>query len=245
MSDAGSGNDDFDREAEREKLREQFEADEREREATQRMSELLLQGATMTNRHCDTCGDPIFRHEGQEFCPGCRGTGAQSTQQQGQAPERGRTPEQGQNPAQDRPPGQGRPANPEQAPGGRSAPDAGETAAPDRRTQDQPTAREQSGRADPAVDAAGGNAGGDAAPVDSTALQNQGDTPSRSARPEQQRNHSAAGGDLDAAEASLTRTVNELARRAASADDLGRGREYLAAVSEAAEALRAVREARR
>jgi len=63
--------DGFDKEAEREKLREKFADDEEERAHTQRMSELLLQGATMTNRHCDDCGDPIFRKDGQEFCPTC------------------------------------------------------------------------------------------------------------------------------------------------------------------------------
>ena len=66
--------DEFDKEAEREKLREKFAEDERKREHTQRLSELLLQGATMTNRHCETCGDPIFRHEGREFCPTCHAT---------------------------------------------------------------------------------------------------------------------------------------------------------------------------
>lgn len=62
----------FDKEAEREKLRKQFEHDEQKRKSTERMSELLLQGATMTDTHCDTCGDPLFRYEGQEFCPGCQ-----------------------------------------------------------------------------------------------------------------------------------------------------------------------------
>ena len=64
--------DGFDKEAEREKLREKFARDEEKRGHTQRMSELLLQGATMTNRHCDDCGDPIFRHDGREFCPTCQ-----------------------------------------------------------------------------------------------------------------------------------------------------------------------------
>lgn len=64
----------FDKEAEREKLRKQFEEDEKRREGTERMSELLLKGATMTNRHCETCGDPIFRYQGQEFCPTCQMT---------------------------------------------------------------------------------------------------------------------------------------------------------------------------
>lgn len=63
---------DFDKEAEREKLRKQFEQDKQKRESTERMSELLLQGATMTDTHCDTCGDPLFRYEGQEFCPSCQ-----------------------------------------------------------------------------------------------------------------------------------------------------------------------------
>ncbi|AXG05463.1 hypothetical protein DU500_02880 [Haloplanus rubicundus] len=64
----------FDEEAERERLREKYEQDQEKRASTQRMSELLLKGATMTNSHCDTCGDPIFRHDGQEFCPTCQAT---------------------------------------------------------------------------------------------------------------------------------------------------------------------------
>ncbi|MGM0604798.1 MAG: Sjogren's syndrome/scleroderma autoantigen 1 family protein [Halobacteriota archaeon] len=66
---------DFDKEAEREKLRKKFARDEKKRQQTQRMSELLLQGATMTNKHCDRCGDPIFRYDGEEFCPTCRAEG--------------------------------------------------------------------------------------------------------------------------------------------------------------------------
>lgn len=61
----------FDKEAEKEKLREQLRREEENRQTTQHMSELLLKGATMTNTHCDTCGDPIFRYDGQEFCPTC------------------------------------------------------------------------------------------------------------------------------------------------------------------------------
>ncbi|WP_227133927.1 Sjogren's syndrome/scleroderma autoantigen 1 family protein [Halorubellus salinus] len=62
---------DFDKEAERQRLREKYEAEREDREATEHMSELLLKGATMTNAHCGTCGDPIFRYDGQEFCPTC------------------------------------------------------------------------------------------------------------------------------------------------------------------------------
>jgi uncharacterized Zn finger protein (UPF0148 family) len=66
----------FDEEAERERLREKYDQDREKREATQRMSELLLKGATMTNQHCEACGDPIFSHEGEEFCPTCDAPGA-------------------------------------------------------------------------------------------------------------------------------------------------------------------------
>lgn len=62
---------DFDKEAEREKLKEKYEQDKQKRQATEQMSELLLQGATMTNAHCSECGDPVFRYDGQEFCPTC------------------------------------------------------------------------------------------------------------------------------------------------------------------------------
>lgn len=64
--------DEFDKEAEREKLREKYETEQSDRETTERMSQLLPQGATMTDQHCDDCGDPIFRYEGQSFCPTCR-----------------------------------------------------------------------------------------------------------------------------------------------------------------------------
>ena len=66
--------DEFDKEAEREKLREKYERDQQKRQATQEMSELLLKGATMTNSHCDRCSDPMFRMNGETFCPSCERT---------------------------------------------------------------------------------------------------------------------------------------------------------------------------
>jgi len=68
----------FDEEAERERLREKYEQDEENRASTQRMSELLLKGATMTNSHCDACGDPLFRYDGQTFCPTCQAADAEA-----------------------------------------------------------------------------------------------------------------------------------------------------------------------
>jgi len=67
---------DFDKEAEREKLRKKFARDDEKRTDTRRMSELLLKGATMTNKHCDQCSDPLFRYNGQTFCPSCQAQGA-------------------------------------------------------------------------------------------------------------------------------------------------------------------------
>ena len=64
---------DFDKEAERQRLREKYEEDDADREVTQQMSELLLRGATMTNKHCNQCQNPVFRYEGDEFCPVCQG----------------------------------------------------------------------------------------------------------------------------------------------------------------------------
>jgi len=66
---------DFDKEAEREKLRKKFARDEEKRAHTERMSELLLKGATMTNKHCNQCSDPLFRYNGQTFCPSCQAEG--------------------------------------------------------------------------------------------------------------------------------------------------------------------------
>ncbi|MEE6210669.1 Sjogren's syndrome/scleroderma autoantigen 1 family protein [Salarchaeum sp. III] len=70
--------DEFDREEEKRQLREKYARDQQDREVTGRMSDLLLQGATMTNKHCDRCGSPIFRQNDEEFCPTCRAEDNQS-----------------------------------------------------------------------------------------------------------------------------------------------------------------------
>ncbi|MFW6447983.1 MAG: Sjogren's syndrome/scleroderma autoantigen 1 family protein [Halobacteriota archaeon] len=61
----------FDKEAERERLREKFEAEEADRATARQMGELLLRGARMTDRHCPECGSPLFEEEGTVFCPTC------------------------------------------------------------------------------------------------------------------------------------------------------------------------------
>jgi len=83
----------FDEEAERERLREKYEQDQEKRAATQRMSELLLKGATMTNSHCDACGDPLFRHDGQTFCPTCQAAGGDATAAEATEAETAAVPE--------------------------------------------------------------------------------------------------------------------------------------------------------
>lgn len=88
----------FDKEAEREKLREKLEKDQQKRQETQRMSELLLQGATMTNEHCEHCGDPLFRDGDRTFCPTCHGGGADDAAQAGEQTQQ-QSPRQRQQPA--------------------------------------------------------------------------------------------------------------------------------------------------
>jgi len=66
--------DGFDKEAEREKLREKLADDDEKREHTQRMSELLLQQGDDDEPPLRRLrrSHPIFRHDGQEFCPSCQ-----------------------------------------------------------------------------------------------------------------------------------------------------------------------------
>ena len=116
---------DFDREAERERLREKYERDQEKRESTQRMSELLLRGATMTDSHCDDCGDPVFRYEGQEFCATCQAEGAPAeraerdagTEDEGQSVATTGVAENGQPASEPAPRGLAAPA-PDPEPGG-------------------------------------------------------------------------------------------------------------------------------
>jgi len=257
MSSDDSG---FDKEAEREKLREKYERDEEGRENTRRMSELLLQGATMTGKHCNQCGDPIFRYDGQEFCPTCR--------------------QQAEN-------GGGRADRP--AASAETAPDAtgvDESTATDQTATDQ-TADESTAEVDVPRDESGGEDAPDAGTADEPRVEfesvsvadrhvDRSDVrrpPSQAGRSERGRDHShaprsdargrashdaraptgrdaRAGGrgegsrtgasDLDAAREALVETLTDLSRRAGETDDAARARELLAAAREAAEALAAL-----
>lgn len=206
----------FDKEAEREKLRKRFAEEDEKRETTEQMSELLLQGATMTDTHCDRCGSPLFRYDDQTFCPTC-----QQSADDGGADDRAATTDAADEPT---------PANANEGqsdgeqprtqpnPSGDQA-----TRAPTQqpRNSTQPTQNQQT-----------------AARTDGTA-QASGQQSETTARP------ASGASDLGAAEASLSRTLRELTTTAEETEDLGRRREHLAAAREAAEALDAVRTARK
>jgi UPF0148 protein len=199
--------DEFDREAEREKLREKYEDDQADRQATERMSELLLRGATMTDQHCETCGDPIFRHEGQAFCPTCQTEVA----------------EQGADPDQATTGGTGADPDPEAADSGGGDPaeaardhDAPNDVAAGQSPDQSAGAPASAGRTDRSPRAGGGEA-----PEEADSQPN----PQRLAR------------DADDPRAALADAVTTLARDAATTDDPRRARDLLAAAREAAEAL--------
>ena len=221
--------DEFDKEAEREKLREKFEADRRDREHTQRMSELLLQGATMTNRHCETCGDPIFSHEGREFCPTCHATEdgyeipADGAGPEGNASENGSTANE---PSVDETAGSG-------------STEGGAVRSGDPRAAGDPAATRTGDATTAPNDTTTAPNDTTTAPNDTTAAPNDASGSDRAFTEATNRPPATTQG-VDDARASLTRTLTRFARAAESADDPKRARDHLAAAREAAETLSAL-----
>jgi len=217
--------DGFDKEAEREKLREKLADDEEKREHTQRMSELLLQGATMTNRHCDDCGDPIFRKDGQEFCPTCHTVDA--------ADAEGADPTAGTS-ASGASGGRGADAvdrSPTPPTDGAPSPATGSngTAEPRRPDRESPGTPPEQSPGTPPEQSPG------TPPEQSTeALE-----PTAGAS-ENSPVTTAASGSVTDARASLTRTLHRFAVAAEETDDPRRARDHLRAAREAAEALSAL-----
>ncbi|MFB6310441.1 MAG: Sjogren's syndrome/scleroderma autoantigen 1 family protein [Salinirussus sp.] len=212
---------DFDKEAERERLREKYEREEQKREVTERMSELLLKGATMTNAHCQDCGDPIFRYDGQEFCATCEKTVSRPDTDAAEEDQDSETETE-----------ELEVATPEDTRvqfGG-----DGEAAGHENADMEASPAGGVSDGEDTAEDAAPSARNTEPSTVGSAAGESRGAV-----------GESALENDLSPATASLTRSVNDLARRAEGAEDLGRTRELLSATREAAEALSAVRQATR
>jgi len=225
MSDSDDG---FDEEAVREELREKYEDEREDREATARMSELLLQGATMTNDHCDRCGSPLFRQDGQTFCPNCQ-----------QAAQRARAEDVQQNPGQQAPNQQPQRQG-AQDPTTRSENAESPTQPDDTRADDQQppsAAGRTAGRRTPPSQQDGDRVPDGRRGPDATEAPARTD-PSNRDLPEHAPTASASGPAGDALES----TIAALARRAASADDPRTAREYLEAAREAAEALAALRQ---
>ncbi|MFC7130387.1 Sjogren's syndrome/scleroderma autoantigen 1 family protein [Haloferax chudinovii] len=226
---------DFDKEAERQRLREKYERDETKRRSTQRMSELLLKGATMTDKHCDNCGDPLFRYEGQVFCPTCQAEGqaaANADQDAERADEAAVEADANE--------GEG-----EAASGGATASaesvdaadaesvgaEATETERPQIGTQ-QPERAGRNRVADEARRDTAGSNGRAASATRSRTTGGRGTTEGRATR--------EVAGDVTAARESLVRTLTWAAERAESTDDPRRATEFLTAAREAAEAISAL-----
>ncbi|EMA05698.1 Sjogren's syndrome/scleroderma autoantigen 1 family protein [Haloferax denitrificans] len=227
---------DFDKEAERQRLREKYERDETKRRSTQRMSELLLKGATMTNKHCDNCGDPLFRYEGQVFCPTCQAEGqaaANADQDAERAAEAAVEADANE--------GEG-----EAASGGATASAESVDAAAGSATANAETAgteRPQAGARQP--EQAGGNRVADEARRDTAGSNGRvpSATQSRTAGEQgttERRAPREVAGDVTAARESLVRTLTWAAERAEATDDPRRATEFLTAAREAAEAISAL-----
>ena len=235
---------DFDKEAEREKLRKKYADDEDKRANTKRMSELLLKGATMTNQHCDTCGDPLFRHNGQTFCPTCQ-AGAQQAADDGatqqpvadgdtqpsaddaqptadkNAPSTAQQPTS--QPSVDGNAGSTTQQSPASQPSAQQPPTEQSTNQPSTpqpsATDRQPEPPATNGRASDAASSAAAGSATQGSPVD---------------------NEAAPPADLTTARQSLVGTVTRFSQQAAKADDPRRAKELLTAAREAAETLRAL-----
>jgi Uncharacterized Zn-finger containing protein len=236
---------DFDKEAEREKLRKKYADDEDDRADTKRMSELLLKGATMTNQHCDTCGDPLFSHNDQTFCPTCQ-AGAQESADNGAAqrpaadgdaqPARdaGSTDHNAGSTAQQSPATK---SSAQQPPTEQSTSQSSPTPQQPSTTPQSPSPTPQSSAQQPATDrqpespATNGRASDTTSPTATDAPTSQGSPADNGAAPP---------ADLTTARQSLVGTVTRFSQRAAKADDPRRAKELLAAAREAAETLRAL-----
>jgi uncharacterized Zn finger protein (UPF0148 family) len=223
---------DFDREAEREKLREKYEADKQKREASERMSELLLQGATMTNRHCPECHSPVFRYDGRAFCPTCEmevtedgelldpeNDSQEASEAESEAEAEVETGEpatkEGTEPTEAGIEEDGEQIGTEKA---EERPEAAESGPP------APVDDRRPARVDPP------------APKTSEPTETESDQERRGID-----SSSTRRAALQESEETLVREIQSLTRRAAETRDVGRKRDLLAAAREAAETLETVR----
>lgn len=212
---------DFDKEAERERLREKYEQDKEKRAATEQMSELLLQGATMTNAHCSQCGDPIFRYDGQEFCATCE-----------RPVDRGTA---GEEDAGDREGGNAievtTPSDDTRVVFGQDGDRTDEGERSDAQSRD--TAQHRTARQEASGDAKSHSRGG---------RQTTGSSPNSSAAGSGTRpDRTGDGTGIDDARRALVRTLVTFSERAAASDDSRQAKAHLEAAREAAETLAVLR----
>jgi len=221
----------------RQELRERYERDQKRRQGTRRMSELLLKGATMTDSHCDTHGDPIFRYEGQEFCPTCAADDGQEAVVDVDGAE-----SEGE--------GEGESGEATETAGaaGTSAGDSG-ASGDEAETGDEPA----TAAAPPEVDLSGGETESEPTVASPPEGAEEGgevaaeprqpapaETPGRSRAPSRATGASGPDGDLASARSSLITALSRFAERAAATDDPRLARDHLEAAREAAEALAAL-----
>jgi uncharacterized Zn finger protein (UPF0148 family) len=217
---------DFDKEAERERLREKYERDQAKREATEQMSELLLQGATMTNAHCSECGDPIFRYDGQEFCASCERAVDRAADDEAADDEATDEADAGNGEEADTDDEHIEVTSPSGA-GVQFGGDAEADAPPESESQPADPPRQRRTIAEP--DSAG--SAGASPRQDRQREQRPGRSPG--ATPE--------GGDMAETRAALQRTLRRFAQRAEGTDDPREAEAYLSAAREAAETLSVLR----
>ncbi len=234
---------DFDKEAEREKLRKKYEHDKAERQATQRMSDLLLKGATMTNSHCGTCGDPLFQQDGTTFCPSCHGNpdAVQGTEFEAQPAEEsaGENAVAEDATAHETP----TPADRDETSGDESTAD---TAGDDRSEPSAQTEPSRAGERGKQATASEPNA--DESPANRTTRTDDDGSrreQSRSTAPTPSRrsvvSSDSPAGDLEAAHGSLVAALEKFTAEAAETDDPRYAKECLEAAREASETLDVLR----
>jgi uncharacterized Zn finger protein (UPF0148 family) len=224
---------DFDKEAEREKLRKKYEQEQQEREATEKMSELLLQGATMTNAHCSECGDPIFRYEGQEFCATCE----RAISREDETDEDDET--DGDDAEEQVAPDDGEHIEVTSPDDTRVQFGAGDADEPEDAEHEETTATSAAQTPERTQPPQQLSSSGHDQPAQQPSQTTQSQRPNHSRQvpgidPE-------AAGDVTAARESLVRTLTRFSKQAEATEDPQRARESLAAAREAAEALSALR----
>jgi uncharacterized Zn finger protein (UPF0148 family) len=242
--------DDFDKEAEREKLREKYERDQQKRQATEQMSELLLKGATMTNAHCSDCGDPIFRYDDQEFCPTCEKPVERDTGDEEETEEGGQDSEEIEVTT---PSDEARVAfGDDDANGADSDGTAADAPDPAGAAEGEAQAQDTSQQAQRPSAAASGDAGLPAQHEQELPRQHEQDLPStdraetdtgrtRSNAHAGERESARGEASVTAARESLVVTLTRFSRLAEQTEDPRRAQEYLAAAREAAETLAELR----